>query len=396
MPASEPLSVEPLLPHIDFARDRVPDLHVLLDELRQHGPVVSVRYHGQPTWLINGFAELAQAFADDVHFRSEATYMIHAEPSMGRTLQTMDGEQHRINRGLVSRRFFPAEVRSYVESLIEPVVNELLDPLEDADEVDFIQAFNRPFPFRVITRLFGIPVEDEAKLLFWALKLIDYPWDPAGAVQARHDFAAYLKPFLDQRRRDPGDDLLSMLAVAEFEGQRLSDEEIYSFARMIYPAGSDTAYKNGGSLMNVLLRNPELRAMARTGDKAREAIVYEALRWEPPVALLPRMCSADIELGGVLISEGDWTLFGIAAANSDPSVFAEPRRFDPGRTQKHLSFGSGAHFCLGSNLARRELETAIKLVFERFPDMALVDGKPVETIGGVLRGPESLWVRPHG
>lgn len=391
MPASGPL-----LPHIDFARDRVPDLHALLDELREHGPVVSVQYHGQPTWLINGFAELSQAFADEVHFRSEATYMIHAEPSMGRTLQTMYGDQHRVNRGLVSRAFFPNEVRSLVESLIEPVASELLDELEGVAEVDFIQAFNRPFPFRVITRLFGIPVEDEAKLLFWALKLIDFPWDPAGAVQARHDFAAYLKPFLDQRRREPGDDLLSMLAVAEFEGQRLSDEEIYSFARMIYPAGSDTAYKNGGSLVHALLRDPELRAMARKGPKEREALVNEALRWEPPVALLPRMCSADIELGGASIRAGEWTLFGIAAANSDPKVFAEPRRFDPQRTQKHLSFGSGVHFCLGSNLARRELETAIELIFERFPDMALVPDKPVEIVGGVLRGPESMWVRPQG
>jgi cytochrome P450 len=77
-------------------------------------------------------------------------------------------------------------------------------------------------------------------------------------------------------------------------------------------------------------------------------------------------------------------------------VFAEPRRFDPHRTQKHLSFGSGVHFCLGSNLARRELETAIDLIFERFPDMALVAGKPVEIVGGVLRGPESMWVRPRG
>lgn len=391
MPASSPL-----LPHIDFARDRVPDLHALLDELRPHGPVVSVLYHGSPTWLILGFDELSQAFGDEVHFRSEAAYMIHAEPSMGLTLQTMSGEQHRINRGLVSRKFFPAEVRSYVESLIAPVANELLDEIEGKEEVDFIQAFNRPFPFRVITRLFGIPVEDEAKLLFWALKLIDYPWDPQGAVQARHDFADYLKPFLDQRRREPGDDLLSMLAVAEFEGQRLSDEEIYSFARMIYPAGSDTAYKNGGSLVHALLRDPALRALAREGDKEREAIVYEALRWEPPTALLPRMCSADIELGGAHIRKGDWTLFGIAAANSDPAIFADPRRFDPSRTQKHLAFGSGVHFCLGSNLARRELETAIKLIFERFPDMALVEERPVEVVGGVLRGPESLWVRPYG
>lgn len=386
-----------LMPTIDFAHTEAPNLHELLEEMRPHGPVVSVLYHGQPTWLIMGFDELTRAFADEVHFQSAATYLIHSEPSAGRTLQTMAGEEHRINRGLVSRAFFPQEVRSYVESLIEPIVNELLDEIEGKDEVEFIQAFNRPFPFRVITRLFGIPVTDEPKLLYWALKLIDYPWDPEGAVQARHDFADYLKPHLDQRRDQPGEDLLSMLATAEFEGQRLTDEEIYSFARMIYPAGSDTAYKNGGSLVYAILSDPKLRALARDGDdKAREGIVYEALRWQPPVALLPRMCSKTVTLGNATIEQGQWTLFGIAAANSDPAVFPEPRRFDPARAQKHLAFGNGTHFCLGSHLARRELETAIKLIVRRFPDMQLVSGKPVEFASAVLRGPKELWVRPHG
>ena len=187
-----------------------------------------------------------------------------------------------------------------------------------------------------------------------------------------------------------------MLATAEFEGKRLSDEEIYSFARMIYPAGSDTAYKNGGSLLYAILSDPSLRAQVLESDKAREGIVQEALRWEPPVALLPRICSADITLGGVDIKAGDWTLFGISAANSDPEVFPEPRRFDPTRTQRSLVFGNGVHFCLGSHLARRELETAIRLVFERFPKMCLAPGRAVEITGGVLRGPKELWVRPHG
>lgn len=385
-----------LMPDIDFAYAEVPNLHELLQELRQSGPVVSVQYHGRPTWLILGFEELTRAFSDEIHFQSAATYMLHGEPSMGRTLQTMAGDQHRINRGLVSRSFFPKEVRDHVESLIEPTANELLDTVEGKQEIDFIQYFSRPFPFRVITRLFGIPVKDEAKLLEWALKLIDYPWDPAGAVQARHDFADYLKPFLDERRTDPGSDLLSMLATAEFEGQRLSDEEIYSFARMIYPAGSDTAYKNGGSLLYAILSDAKLRALAQAGEKEREAIVYEALRWESPVALLPRMCSQTVELGGVEIKGGEWTLFGITAANSDPAIFPQPRQFDPNRTHKNLAFGNGVHFCLGSNLARRELETAIKLIFQRFPNMQLAPNKSVQVVGAVLRGPKELWVRPNG
>lgn len=385
-----------LMAEIDFAYDPVPDLHERLATLRAHGPVVPVRYHGQRSWLIASFELLSRAFADEVHFQSAATYLIHAEPAAGLTLQTMAGDEHRINRSLVSRPFFPREVRAAVESLIEPTAHELLDAMEGREELDIIPAFTRPFPFRVITRLLGIPLDDEPRLLAWALKLIDYPWDPEGAVKARHDFADYLKPFLDARRTNPGADLISTLAAAEFEGKALTDEEIYSFARMIYPAGSDTAYKNGGSLLYAILSDPALRARVGEGDEARAGIVQEALRWEPPVALLPRICSADITLGGVDIKAGEWTLFGIAAANSDPAVFPDPRRFDPTRTQRSLVFGHGVHFCLGSHLARRELETAIKLVFERFPDMQLAPGRTVEITGGVMRGPRELWVRPYG
>jgi cytochrome P450 len=386
----------PLLPDVDFAHHDVPNLHELYEQLRPHGTVVPVRYHGQPTWLINGFDEVSRAFSDEVHFQSAATYMIHGEPSMGRTLQTMSGREHSVNRGLVSGAFLPRVVRGYVEALIEPIANELLDKIERERELDLIPAFSRPFPFRVITRLFGIPVTDEPRLLAWALKLIDYPWDPEGAVRARHDFAAYLKPFLDERRVNPGGDLLSKLAVAEFEGHRLTDEEIYSFARMIYPAGSDTAYKNGGSLLYAILRDPALREKARGTDADRQAIVLEGLRWEPPVANLPRICSADVTLGGVEIRQGQWTLFSISAANSDPTVFDEPRRFEPARTHRALSFGQGVHFCLGAHLARTELEAAVRLIFERFPDMTLVEDRPVEIVGGVLRGPRELWVRPRG
>ena len=110
-----------LMPEIDFAHHPVPNLHDLLAELREHGPVVPVRYHGNRTWLINSFELLSRAFADEVHFQSAATYLIHAEPAAGLTLQTMAGEEHRINRGLVSRPFFPKEVRTAIESLIEQI-----------------------------------------------------------------------------------------------------------------------------------------------------------------------------------------------------------------------------------------------------------------------------------
>jgi cytochrome P450 len=288
-------------------------------------------------------------------------------------------------------------VRGYVERLIEPIIHELLDRIEDASEVEFVRAFTRPYPFTVITRLLGIPVPDEPMLLEWAVKLIDYPWDPEGALKSKAAFDAYMQAIIDERRRKPTDDFVSMLVQAEYEGRKLDDERILSLFRLLFPAGSDTTYKNGGSLLACVLGDPELRAMAQRGDKERQAIVAEGLRWQTATAMLPRMASGDVTLGGASIKKGDWVLFGVTAANRDPKVFPNPAKFDPERDNRELiSFGRGVHFCLGMHLARRELETALRVVFERYPDIRLKPGAKVEFVGGVLRGPRELWVQPRG
>lgn len=387
----------PLMPHIDFAYDEVLNLHEVLDELRDQGPVVPVKFHGDPVWLILDHAELDRAFNDNVCFDPAGGYLAMTEIPMGRNLLALNGEEHSANRAMVAASFLPAKVRSYVEALIEPVVHELLDRIQDEREVDFVSAFARPFPFTVITRLLGIPVSDERLFMEWAVKLIDYPWDPEGALKAKVGFDNYMEGIIETRRRNPGDDFVSMLTRAEFEGERLDNERILALFRLLFPAGSDTTYKNGGSLFAAVLADDELRALAMRGDAERANIVTEGLRWQPPTALLPRMASGDVELGGAAISKGDWTLFGITAANSDPKLFPDPRRFDPSRDNRQMiTFGRGVHFCLGMHLARRELEAALKIVLERFPDIRLTPGKPVEFVSAVLRGPRDLWVQLHG
>jgi cytochrome P450 len=390
-------ALAPLMPQVDFAYDEVTDLHELLDELRAHGPVVRVKYLGAPVWAILDHAELNQAFTDLEHFDPCDGYRIISAPSMGNTMQTMSGEQHRLARAAVAAPFLPASVRSYVERLIEPIAHELMDRIEGRHEVEFVQGFSRPYPFTVITRLLGIPVSDETMFLEWAVKLIDFPWDPEGAVKAKAAFDDYMLRILSDRRRAPTGDFVSMLVTSEFEGKRLDDEEILSLFRLLFPAGSDTTYKNAGSLFACVLADPELRALAQKGDKERAAIATEGLRWQAPTAMLPRMATGDIKLGDAHIKKGDWVLFGITAANRDPKVFPDPHRFDPTRDNRELiSFGRGVHFCLGMHLARRELETALRVVFERYPDIRLKPGVAVEYVGGVLRGPRELWVQPYG
>jgi cytochrome P450 len=387
----------PLMPRVDFAYDEVTDLHALLDELRAHGPVVRVKYLGAPVWAILDHKELNQAFNDLEHFDPGDGYRIISAPSMGNTMQTMSGDRHRIARASVAAPFLPASVRGYVERLIEPIAHELMDRIAGRREVEFVQGFTRPYPFTVITRLLGIPVDDEAMFLEWAVKLIDFPWDPEGALKAKAQFDDYMLRILADRRRDPTGDFVSMLVSSAFEGKRLDDEEILSLFRLLFPAGSDTTYKNAGSLFACVLADPELRAMAQKGDQERAAIATEGLRWQAPTAMLPRMATGDIRLGEAHIKKGDWVLFGITAANRDPKVFPDPHRFDPSRDNRELiSFGRGVHFCLGMHLARRELETALRVVFERYPDIRLKPGTTVEYVGGVLRGPRELWVQPYG
>ena len=389
-------ALPPLLPDVDFAYDALPQLHQVLDQLRPHGSVVPVIYHRQPAWLILGYEQLRQAFSDEEHFECARAYRIHSEPSMGKTIQTMSAEQHRINRALVSRPFFPRQIRALVEPLLASQARLLLDEIQGQEQVDLVQAFARPYPFKIITRMLGIPIHDDEQCLSWALKIIDFPWDPEGALQAKAEFDDYLLPLIADRRQAPADDVISVLALSEIEGQQLDDEEILSFCRLLFPAGSDTTYKMLGSLLYAILETPGMKQLARGSDEQRHALVQEGLRWQPPTALLPRMCSQDTQLGGAHIREGDWILFGITAANNDPEVFANPREFDPERSNKNLAFGHGEHFCLGSHLARQELECAIELLFQRFPEMALSSEHPVEITQAVLRGPKSLWVKLHG
>lgn len=389
------MTAQSLYSDFDFAYEEAPQLHEILQEMEDQGPVLPVLFHGEKAFLIRGYHELREAFADEVHFASKAFYRKSAEPSMGRNMQSLSGEAHRINRALVSRSFLPRRVLAYIEGPITEEATRRVEALSTQSEVDLVEAFARPFPFSVIARLLGLPVEDEPLFLTWALKIIDWPWDPDGAIRARDQFTDYLRPLLAQRRLDPAEDVLSIMATAEVEGARLEDEEVFSLCRLLFPAGSDTAYKNLGSLLGSILGRPGMRELATGTDKDREKLVQEGLRYEPPVALLPRACSQTLDFHGTRIEAGMPLLFGLAPANRDPRVFEDPQRFNPERSNnaQHLSFGHGVHFCIGSHLARRELETGIRILFERYPEMQLASKEKIDNQGCVLRGPKEILVR---
>ncbi len=172
----------------------------------------------------------------------------------------------------------------------------------------------------------------------------------------------------------------------------MSDEEIYAFCRNLFPAAIDTTTNTLGTALAVVLSKPELKDA--TKDRASlEALVQEVLRWEPPLVLVPRRCVKDLALGGRQIKEGDDVRLCLTAANNDPAIFASPRDFDLNRQTNNLSFGHGEHFCLGSHMARRVVETGLEVFIKHFPDVTTLEGRQPDLVGGVLRGPSTVWAR---
>ena len=366
----------------------------MLAGLREKERVARVRYDGGPAHLILRYADLAAAFRDEESFPAADAYRRFAEPAQGRTMQCMPPAEHRQHRDLVSPAFGPASVQTLVDRVIAPTAAELVDRMASRGEADLVTDFARPFATAVIMRLLGLPASDDALLQRCADGLLSYRVDPARALAARAEFTRYLTPVVAQRREWPGDDLLSQLVGADIDGEPLANESIFSFVRLLFPAGADTTFLGIGSLMLAVLTHGDVRERLQNDRTARRNAVEESLRLEPPVALQPRTAPRGAAIGGVEIPAGAWVLFGIASANRDGAVFEEADRFDLDRPkQSSLAFGAGTHFCLGSHLARAEMEVALDTLLDRLPGLRLANAEPVVTRGAIFRGPRHLPVR---
>jgi cytochrome P450 len=208
----------------------------------------------------------------------------------------------------------------------------------------------------------------------------------------------YLVPLLDQRRREPADDVISQLVCAELDGEVLSDEEILPFLLLLLPAGGETTYRATGNLLYGLLTHPDqLDAVRRDRSLTRPAI-DEALRWEPPLLILAREAIVDTELCGVPIPKGSHIAISQGAANRDPDFVADPDRFDINRgSRAHLSFGNGPHMCLGMHLARMEMAIVLDVLLDRLHNLrldpdAMAAAEPPSIRGMAFRSPTALPV----
>jgi len=315
-----------------------------------------------------------------------------------RSMLTMDPPDHTRVRKLVNKAFTPRRIAA-LRSRIEAIVDELLAPVVRAGRMDVIDALAAPLPAIVIAELLGVPREHHRRFKAWAAEIVATVGQPT--VDARPpatspafgQLFAYLGDVIAARRREPRDDLISAMVLAQEEHDALSDGELLATSNLLLIAGHETTTNLIGNGLLALLREPQELARLRGDMALLPTAIEELLRYDGPVQSTVRVVTEDVDLGGHVLEAGSLVLVGIGAANHDPAVFADPDRLDVGREPNpHLAFGFGPHFCLGAPLARLEGEVALRALLERFPNLRCEVDVPAYRPNPVLRGLVSLPV----
>jgi cytochrome P450 len=314
---------------------------------------------------------------------------------IGPTMVAMDEPEHRARRALVARAFGPKLLARWQDDLVRRVLDDLIDGFVDDGRVDLVRRLTFAFPVRVIARILGLPERDAPQFQRWSIELISavVNWDRGMAASAA--LGDYFAARVAERRSSPTDDVITELATAEIDGERLSDAEIFGFLRLLLPAGIETTYRALGNLLFALLTHPDQLDAVTHSPELRPAAIEEGLRWETPLVLIARQCVRDAQVGGVDVRAGTPVNVFIASANRDERRYEAPERFDVHRSPApHVSFGSGPHTCLGIHLARMELTVALDALLERLPGLRLdPDAPQPQIVGSIFRSPDALPVR---
>lgn len=310
-----------------------------------------------------------------------------------------DPPDHTRLRKLVSKAFTPRAIERW-RPRAEAIVEELLDRVEAKGELDVIADLALPVPSTLICEMLGVPVEDRASFTVWTADAthglaaqMSPPDVVERAAQAAEHLEEYFEDLIQSRRQEPREDLLSDLIRAEEAGDRLSRNELLSQSIGLLIAGFETTIGLIGNGVRALIRHPRELEKLRRDPGLIESAVEECLRYDGPIPLTVRILHEDAEFAGVRVPKDAQVFAMLAAANRDPEVFQEPDRFDiERRDNRHLAFGGGTHFCLGTHLARLEAQLAIGGLVRRLPGLELVNEK-VEWGPSLFRVPGRLPVR---
>jgi cholest-4-en-3-one 26-monooxygenase len=391
--------------------------HEIWTRLRAEDPVHWVEQTGGaiPFWAITKHADVTTLSKRPHIFGNAARLTISHQPErpmddFPATLIQMDNPQHTIFRKMVSERFRPHAL-ARIHDDIERIGKEIVDALVKDDvegECDFVRAVSAPLPIAVIAWLLGVPKEDWNLIFDWSNKIIgssDTEFQEEGktsqetAHQSMVSLFTYFAQLLEEKRKKPADDLCSLFTQLEYEGEKLSQMDQLAWCLIIVIAGNETTRNGGSGGMLAFVENQDQLRKLQADPSLLGPAVEEVVRWTSPIIHFARTASEDFPLRDKTIRAGDAVALFYPSANRDEEVFDDPFRFRiDRRPNRHLGFGVGEHFCLGSHLARLELKVAYKHLLPRIEEIELAG--PVSRlhsalVGGVKHLPIRYKLRPE-
>ena len=379
------------------------DPYPIWEDLRERCPVSRTERLGGSVLPVN-WDDIAAVAYDTENFSSRDIGVLPPPPEATTTLVappiTSDPPLHTEARRILLPFFSPRAVER-LEKQTRAIAAELLDAIEarlDAGEtvVDAAADYAQHIPVRVITHMLGIPREDEDRFLGWAIDIFQRAADDSAiGRRATKEVLAYFEEQVADRRTEPCDDLISELLAADLGGAPLTPKHVLGTCFLLLMAGIDTTWSSIGSSLWHLATHPDDRDRLAAEPELLPQAVEEFLRAYAPVTMA-RIAANDTEVGGCPVSAGDRVLLPFPAGNRDPEKFERPDEVDLDRTRnRHFAFGIGIHRCLGSNLARMEVQVAIEAWLARFDSFALVPEVEVRWSGTQVRGPRAVPVHPH-
>jgi cytochrome P450 len=383
---------------VRFAQHGYP--HAAWTRLRAEAPVAYFAPPGyEPFWAVTKHADVVQVASQPVRFSNEHGLVLGplgAPTQPTEMVVTLDPPRHGPLRRVAMRRFTPRAMRLRHDE-IERITVEVLDEAatgDSADEFDFVERIAAPLPIAVISWILGVPRDDRQLLFRWTNEVIGKD-DPVfrrpgetpdqTVMRARGELHGYLNDLIEQRRREPGDDIVSHLISAEIDGSPLTEKQLLNYCELIVEAGNETTRNAiSGGLLAFSEHRGEWQRLAEHPELLPSAS-EEILRWVSPIIHFVRTATEDCELNGIRINSGEKVALFYASANRDEEVFDDPFEFRVDRRPNpHVAFGFGEHFCMGAHLARVELETIFRHLLTRFEWFELTG--PAERLNSAVNG----------
>ncbi len=346
-----------------------------------------------PHYLLLGMNTVMEVVRDQTRFHQ----------NYGGTMDILMGEgqiagqnppHHKPLRNLIMQAFDRKSVESIDEEAIGPIIEALLDKIAMKPSADLVADFTCRVPTLLICEIFGIPTKDVARFAELATDLMNMGVNWDGAMKASAELKVIFDALIEERRVNPGDDLISSLVIAELNGERLTEQEIVSFCRALVPAGIETTTRALSTLLAATLSTEGCWEELRQNPKLITQTIEEAMRWNGPVTMVPKCTAEATTLAGVDLPKNANLWVCVGHANRDPSNWNNVNEFDIHRDRKaHVMFSAGAHFCIGNQLARREMARTLSDFTQRFPNMRLdPDGAKPDVLGIQFRSVDRLDV----